>query len=208
MSESKQEERRRATRQKVLEAASRVFVERGYHAPLIADIVAEAGVGQGTFYRYFDSKRQVIEILLDEIVGGLLSQFVEMSESLPDSAEAYRRASEQSILRVAEAMDTQQALCSMFLREGPSVDSAFAEKLDGILARFAELAQFFLEHAITNGFARPCRADVVAQALVGMALRLFEARGRGLFSDLDASTLVAEGVALIFQGIGPETAEG
>ncbi len=207
MAESKQEERKRATRRKLLEAASRVFVERGYHAPLIADMVAEAGVGQGTFYRYFDSKRQVIEILLDEIAGGLLSQFVEMSESLPDSAEAYRRASEQAILRVAEVMDTQQELCSMFLREGPSVDFAFAEKLDGILARFAELARFFLDHAITNGFARPCRSDVVSQALVGMALGLFESRRRGLFSDLDASALVAEGVALIFQGIGPETVE-
>ena len=208
MTESKQEERKRLTRKKLLDAAGRVFVERGYHAPLIADIVAEAGVGQGTFYRYFDSKRQVMEVLLDEFVAGLLAEFDAMSTDLPDSAASYRESSQAAILRVARALEQEQELAAFFLRDGPSVDAAFAAKMDEILGRFAQLAQSFLDHAIASGFARPCRSQVVAQALLGMALRLLEGRGRGPLKDLNANELVAEGVALIFSGISPEQAEG
>ena len=39
-----------------LEAAHRVFSERGYEATGTPEIAAEAGVAVGTFYRYFDDK--------------------------------------------------------------------------------------------------------------------------------------------------------
>jgi AcrR family transcriptional regulator len=49
------------TRQKLLEAAERIFAELGYHDASIVKITEAAGVGQGTFYLYFSSKKQVFE---------------------------------------------------------------------------------------------------------------------------------------------------
>lgn len=40
----------------ILEAASRVFAERPFHAVLIDDVAASAGIGKGTIYRYFQTK--------------------------------------------------------------------------------------------------------------------------------------------------------
>jgi len=40
----------------ILEAASRVFARRPFHEVLIDDIAAEAGIGKGTIYRYFETK--------------------------------------------------------------------------------------------------------------------------------------------------------
>jgi AcrR family transcriptional regulator len=47
------------TRRKLLEAAEAVFAELGYHDASIVKITEAAGVGQGTFYLYFASKKDV-----------------------------------------------------------------------------------------------------------------------------------------------------
>jgi len=54
------------TRHRLLEAAERVFAEVGYHEASIVKITEAAGVGQGTFYLYFESKKAVFdEVVLD-----------------------------------------------------------------------------------------------------------------------------------------------
>lgn len=47
-------------RQEILDAAKRVFVEKGYDAATINDIAAEAGVAAGSIYRYFENKSDLI----------------------------------------------------------------------------------------------------------------------------------------------------
>ena len=53
-----------ATLEKIIDAASAVFYEKGFHGGSIADITQRAGVGNGTFYIYFDSKLSVYRYLL------------------------------------------------------------------------------------------------------------------------------------------------
>jgi len=55
-----------ATLEKIIEAASAIFYEKGFHGGSIADITQRAGVGNGTFYIYFDSKLSVYRYLLVE----------------------------------------------------------------------------------------------------------------------------------------------
>lgn len=54
------------TRRRLLEAAEKVFAELGYHDASIVKITEAAGVGQGTFYLYFSSKKEIFdELVLD-----------------------------------------------------------------------------------------------------------------------------------------------
>ncbi len=54
------------TRAKLLEAAESVFAQLGYHDASIVKITEAAGVAQGTFYLYFQSKKDVFEeVVLD-----------------------------------------------------------------------------------------------------------------------------------------------
>jgi AcrR family transcriptional regulator len=54
------------TRRNLIEAAERIFAELGYHEASIVKITEAAGVGQGTFYLYFESKRAIFdEVVLD-----------------------------------------------------------------------------------------------------------------------------------------------
>jgi AcrR family transcriptional regulator len=55
------------TRRKLLEAAEHVFSEHGYAEASVSRITDRAGVGQGTFYLYFDSKLQLFEELVEDL---------------------------------------------------------------------------------------------------------------------------------------------
>jgi AcrR family transcriptional regulator len=57
-----------ATRKKLLEASRNLFAEQGYHATSIQAIAARAGTAAGAFYTYFRSKRQLLIILMNELL--------------------------------------------------------------------------------------------------------------------------------------------
>ena len=56
-----------ATRQRILDAAEKVFGDVGYHDASIVKITEAAGVGQGTFYLYFASKKDVFDELVRDL---------------------------------------------------------------------------------------------------------------------------------------------
>ena len=55
-----------ATLDKIIQAAAEVFYEKGFHGGSISDITQRAGIGNGTFYIYFDSKLNVYRHLMVE----------------------------------------------------------------------------------------------------------------------------------------------
>ena len=55
------------TRGRLLEAAEQVFGELGYHDASIVKITEAAGVGQGTFYLYFATKKDVFDELIRDL---------------------------------------------------------------------------------------------------------------------------------------------
>jgi AcrR family transcriptional regulator len=55
------------TRQRLLDASEAVFGELGYHDASIVKVTEAAGVGQGTFYLYFASKKDVFDELVRDL---------------------------------------------------------------------------------------------------------------------------------------------
>ncbi|MCU0701893.1 MAG: TetR/AcrR family transcriptional regulator [Myxococcaceae bacterium] len=58
-----------ARRAKVLEAATRLFAERGYEATSVNDVAAEAAVSIGALYKYFPDKPALLEGVLATFEG-------------------------------------------------------------------------------------------------------------------------------------------
>jgi AcrR family transcriptional regulator len=59
------QQRSEETRGKILEAAIKLFSDRGFSAASVDDICAEAGVSKGAFYHHFESKQGLFLALLD-----------------------------------------------------------------------------------------------------------------------------------------------
>jgi AcrR family transcriptional regulator len=64
---NKREQTKARNRTVILEAARSVFVELGYDAATVRDIVARTQLAPGTFYNYFPDKRSVLVALMAEI---------------------------------------------------------------------------------------------------------------------------------------------
>lgn len=196
-------ERRERTRRALLDAARTVLARQGFHQTLVSDIAAEAGTGQGTFYRNFENKRQLLEVLFEEFVESLLAQFSDMTTHLPTDVQEYIDASRKAVIRATRIVLADRDLMLLFLREGPSIDRAFEERIKQMCDGFALLARSYLDHAIASGFARPCDTVVVSQSIVGMGIWQIDRWLSGRAGDVDIEQVIDELVAFAFWGFAP-----
>lgn len=58
-------------RQELIDAAGRLFMEKGYEATAVSDIVQDVNVAQGTFYYYFPSKEEILEAIIEKDMAAL-----------------------------------------------------------------------------------------------------------------------------------------
>src|SRR5438552_18710921 len=57
----------KARRAQILDAATKVFAEKGFHRATVKDIARAAGVADGTIYTYFENKTAVLVGLLNRL---------------------------------------------------------------------------------------------------------------------------------------------
>ncbi len=67
MKDSLQEQLIAARRNQILDAATKVFAEKGFHPTTIKDIAREAGIADGTIYNYFENKMALMLGILDRM---------------------------------------------------------------------------------------------------------------------------------------------
>ncbi len=70
-----------ATRKKILEAAEKEIGSKGFSEASISSITTAAGVGQGTFYIYFDSKEEILRALVVNYSQSIRHMLTEASAS-------------------------------------------------------------------------------------------------------------------------------
>jgi len=58
---------RERTKQNIIDAALKLFAQRGYYGTSIADIAKEAGVSKGLAYNYFKSKNELAEAIFSQL---------------------------------------------------------------------------------------------------------------------------------------------
>src|SRR5688572_8829474 len=54
------------TRQQILDASLRLFSERGFARTTVRDIARQAGITDAAIYYHFESKRELLEALVEE----------------------------------------------------------------------------------------------------------------------------------------------
>src|SRR5579859_2725871 len=83
-----------ARRNQILDAATQVFAEKGFHRATIKDIARVAGIADGTIYTYFASKTDVLLAILNR-----LNETTEREQQFSQGSEEDVRAFMRSYLR-------------------------------------------------------------------------------------------------------------
>ncbi|NJO84797.1 MAG: TetR/AcrR family transcriptional regulator [Blastochloris sp.] len=95
------QERSRQKREALLKAAQSLFAELGYEAVSIGDIAGRAGVAVGAFYQHFTSKRQLVLLLMDQ----LLAHASALIEQTPPAAIVDARTAISALVRQSLQLD-------------------------------------------------------------------------------------------------------
>lgn len=64
-----------ARRQQIIDAAATCFVRDGFHGTSMQDVIREADLSVGAFYRYFRSKTELIRAIAEQVVSELIEDF-------------------------------------------------------------------------------------------------------------------------------------
>lgn len=176
-------------RQEIIDQAYRIFYDGGFHATGVDKVMADSGISKRTLYKYFPSKEQLIEAVLDHYAG-----LVEASLFAP----AFARSDDprQRILALfdvrREAMDASACLGCLAMKAA----GEFKGKHAGIEARGREASRF-----IEDRFVELCRQAGVADAgEVGRQVNLLfqgavlTSQARGDTEVFDAAKKVVEGL--------------
>ncbi len=97
-------------RQRILDAAVRIFGRRGYHDAKIAEIASEARVAEGTVYLYFRNKEHLFATVFDEKMDQLLARGREIAASTDSASERLTRLVDLHLTFLASDRD----LASLF----------------------------------------------------------------------------------------------
>jgi AcrR family transcriptional regulator len=75
----------RATRDQLVEIATRLFAEHGYEATSIEAVLAAAGVSRGALYHHFAGKEALFEAVVEAVSDRVMVQLAEVTRDCPDA---------------------------------------------------------------------------------------------------------------------------
>ena len=86
----------------ILDAATRVFAERGFFAAQVADIARRAGIAAGTVYLYFRSKDELLITLFDRTMQAAIHEGRDALAEVTDPAERLRTIARLHLERLGQ----------------------------------------------------------------------------------------------------------
>jgi len=163
-----------STEEKLINAAIELMSRNGYHRTTVADIVKAAGVAQGTFYLYFDSKKALFIRLMDRFYDLLQNAIValDMNSETINTIEDLALQVRTAIRNILLVYQDNAVLARIFLREAMGLEPDFTELWDSIIQRLAIIAALIMDQAIERDLLPPQNSQIVAHCVVGMIERV------------------------------------
>jgi AcrR family transcriptional regulator len=165
--EGRREQNKRRTHEALIEAAGRLFQERGYESTTVKDIAVAAGVGERTFFRYFPSKESLVLQQVRDLVPLLAAEIRERPAAEPPLA-ALRNA----VLEVARRNGANPAV--LLAASGPL---RVVTPTDG---RGDRHLLYDMEEAVAGAFAERLRREGGEAASVALRASVLSRAGVGV----------------------------
>lgn len=151
------------TRTRILEAAARVFAEKGYHETRMDDIVAAADSSKGSLYFHFPNKEEIFFALIETFVSLLEARLQEALSRQQRGVEQMDAALTASLRLFAQ----YRMAAKIVLVQAVGLGASFEQRRRNINGRFVALIQKRIEQGIADGSLPPQNAELAARAWVG-----------------------------------------
>ena len=195
---------RQARRAQVLRHAKRIFARKGYHRTNVADIISRARIARGTFYLYFQNKKDLFEELLEQVLTELAARILRLrvGPDSPDPVEQLRA----NLRRVVTYVLDERELTDILLNHSTGFDRDLDEKILNFYDRIAALIQRSLDLGIEMQLVRQSDTRAIAYCILGAIKEVVGLLSRSAAADTDK--LVEEVLDFGLRGVArPELLE-
>lgn len=170
------------TRQALIDAGHELFAVRGYHDTRINDVAAAAGLSKGAFYRYFESKDRLVQVLAVQAIRTVSAALADFPPATPDGP-----ARAAAIRRWLRRYNSTQAGQAAMIRVGADATHGDASFKGDSAAAFDWGRRRMVSFLAPRGFG-----DVESEAVVAVTLlSTFGAAERPAFT-VDAAAHIIE----------------
>ena len=151
-------------RRLILDAAIRVFAERGFHHCRVSDVADEAGVAYGLVYHYFGSKEEILNQLFSERWQLMLDAIAEIDrQEVPARDKLYMVAS-----FIIDSYHHEPDLMKVIIVEVTRAANTFGrEHLEKIREAYAMIAAIVEQARADGSFKEDISADFAAMCFYG-----------------------------------------
>lgn len=155
---------RDARKKEIIKAAIYVFSQKGYHRTKVSEITAKAGISTGTFYIYFENKRElfieVVEDVFRHIVGDA-ARNIKGEDDVGRKLVIRGRTFYENYSRYMEILNQLRA-------EIASDEDWPQEKLNRMYLSLTGPVKKEAQEAVEKGHIRPVDPELLSYALTGM----------------------------------------
>jgi TetR/AcrR family fatty acid metabolism transcriptional regulator len=151
-------------KQQILAAASKVFGEMGYHKAKVKDIAVRAGIGKGTVYEYFSSKRELFE---ETIFHMLEVAFKQASESVDGKRDPVEKLKALIDLQ-ASLLKRDGNAAALFMKNSGDIQTEMLEMLLAHRKRILDLIAGIIEEGIEKEVFRQVDSHLAAILFMGV----------------------------------------
>ncbi len=142
-------------KRQIVEAAYDLFGERGYHAINVADIARHVGMSHGTFYRHFESKFDVFQHIIGDVLARVQSLLSGEDPDGPNTLEEYRALAERIGNRLFDAFMTDPHLSQLLFIESVGIEKELNDRIRQAFAVAGQIGQLYIDNGVRKGFLRP-----------------------------------------------------
>jgi AcrR family transcriptional regulator len=151
------------TRDRILQAARRLFASQGFDGTTTRELAEKAGVAEGTLFRHFSNKKAIlVEVATEgwvEILTDLLTELSEMG-----SYKAVAQVMRRRMWDMQKNADMMR-VCFMEVQFHPDLRDRIQLEVVG---KMTDVAEAFFQTAMDRGIYRQMDAKLVATVFLGM----------------------------------------
>mgnify|MGYP001820200821 CR=1 FL=1 len=148
----------------LLETATLLFKEKGYHNTSMQDLADALGMQKGSLYYYIDSKEELLRALLEQATSILGAQIDEIYAADLSPAEKLRRALENH----GQAMMDHLNLVTVYLQEYRSLPAVRLEEVMERREHYENRLMQILQDGIASGEFRTVNIKLTVFGFLGM----------------------------------------
>lgn len=198
----KRDENRKRRTESLCQAALKLFLANGIAGVTIDDIVREAGMAKGSFYRYFDDKADLVDALIEPITSSVRYAFTECEKETTEaqSLDALTDAYTTLALRFASIVVDEPAAVRLYLQECRTPGGGIRQPVADLANEIGRAAIALTRTAQARGLIHPFDPRISALTVVGAVERILHSSLAG--DDLGPQEAIAPAlISLILDGI-------